>query len=211
FALHWQKTKKPAPLPTKVLAYLEKAGVPHEVLSHRTVYTAFDAASTMKRKLNEIAKSLLIKADQDYYLVLLPADHNLDLKKLQTAIGKHAKKTIKVVKIPGEEAVAQVAKVKKQALTAFGGLHKLPVIIDENLAKAKKAVFSSGSANHSVELAVKDFIKHEQALLAKFGVKRIVKKVKKQVKKEVKKDVKIVKKALNANSKPAAKKIVKKK
>ncbi|NTU98655.1 hypothetical protein HGA64_01445, partial [Candidatus Falkowbacteria bacterium] len=41
-----QKTKKPAPLPTKVLAYLEKAGVPHEVLSHRTVYTAFDAAST---------------------------------------------------------------------------------------------------------------------------------------------------------------------
>lgn len=174
-----QKAKKVLPVPPKVLAYLEKAGVPHEVLTHKTVYTAFDAASTLKKKLSEIAKSLLVKADQDYYLVLLPADRNLDLKKLQAAIGKQAKKTVKVIKIPGEEAVAQITKAKNQALSAFGGLHKLPVIVEAELAKAKKAVFASGSFNHSFELAVKDFLALEQAALAKFGVKRVIKKPKK--------------------------------
>jgi prolyl-tRNA editing enzyme YbaK/EbsC (Cys-tRNA(Pro) deacylase) len=171
--------KKIAPISPKIIAYLEKAGVPHEVISHKTVYTAYDAAQTLKRKLGEIAKSLLVKADQDYFVVILPADHNLDIKKLQAAIGKQTKKAIKVIKIPGGEVVEQITKTKNQALTAFGGLHNLPVIVDENLAKIKKAIFSAGNANHSIETAVKDFIKAEQAMVAKFGVKRVVKKVKK--------------------------------
>lgn len=171
--------KKISPISPKIIAYLEKAGVPHEVISHKTVYTAYDAAQTLRRKLGEIAKSLLVKADQDYFVVILPADHNLDIKKLQAAIGKQTKKAIKVIKIPGEEVVEQITKTKNQALTAFGGLHNLPVIVDENLAKIKKAIFAAGNANHSIETAVKDFIKGEQAMVAKFGVKRVIKKVKK--------------------------------
>lgn len=63
-----KKTK----LPAKLIKYLEKVEVKHEILEHRTVYTAYDAAATMRRKINEIAKSLLIKADKDYYLLICP-------------------------------------------------------------------------------------------------------------------------------------------
>lgn len=200
-----KKAAKVLPISPKVIAYLEKAGVPHEVIAHKTVYTAFDAAQTLKRKLSEIAKSLLVKADQDYFVVILPADQNLDIKKLQAAIGKQTKKAIKVIKIPGEEIVAQVTKTKNQALTAFGGFHNLPVIIDENLAKAKKAIFSAGNANHSIEAAVKDFIKGEQAIVGKFGVKRVIKKVKKPAAKPKAKPAKpAIKKA--PTKKPAKKK-----
>ena len=58
--------KKKTKLPAKLVKYLEKAGVKHEIIEHKTVYTAYDAAATMKKKLNEIAKSLFIKADKDY-------------------------------------------------------------------------------------------------------------------------------------------------
>jgi Cys-tRNA(Pro)/Cys-tRNA(Cys) deacylase len=170
-----KKTK----LPSKLVKYLEKAGVDHEILEHKTVYTALDAALTMRRKLNEIAKSLLVKADKDYYLVLLPADYNLDLKKLGKCIGMQTKKSVKVVKIPGEKVMEDVLKIKAGALSAFGGLHKLPVVIDKGLTKAKKAVFSSGSFNHSIEMAVKDFVKLEKAVLGSFGVKKKVKAQKK--------------------------------
>ena len=165
-------------LPEKLVKYLEKAGVPHSILEHKTVYTAFDAASTMGKKLNEVAKSLLVRADKDYYLVLLPADHNLDFKKLAVAIGKGEGKKIKAVKIPGEKIMGTLLRIKAGALSAFGGLHKLPVIMDKNLTKAKKAVFSSGSFNHSVEMAVKDFAKMENAVLGSFGVKKKIKIVK---------------------------------
>ena len=173
-----KKTKKTTKLPVKVVKYLEKAGINHKVLEHKTVYTALDAAATMKKKMGEIAKSLLIKADKDYYLVLLPADCNLDFKKLGTCIGRQTGKKVKVVKIPGEKIMEELLKIKVGAMSAFGGIYKLPVIMDKGLSKVKKAVFSSGSFNHSVEIAVKDFIKLENSILGSFGIKKKVKIVK---------------------------------
>lgn len=177
-----KKTKKTAKvkvkLPAKVIKYLEKAGVSHDLLTHRTVYTAYDVAATMGKKLGEIAKSLLVKADKDYYLVLLPADYNLDFEKLKKQIGKITDKEIKVVKIPGEKIMQETFKLKNDALSAFGTLYKLPVIMDKALAKAKKAIFSSGSFNYSVEMGVKDFVKLENAALGAFGVKKKIKIVK---------------------------------
>lgn len=168
------KTKK-TKLPPKVVEYLEKAGINHEILEHRTIYTAIDAAATMRKKLGEIAKTLLVKADKDYYLVLLPADNNLDFKKLGKCISVQTDKDVKTVKIPGEKIMENVLKVKAGAMSAFGNLHKIPVVVDKGLSKAKKAVFSSGSFNHSIEMAVKDFVKLENAIMGSFGIKKKVK------------------------------------
>jgi len=181
---------KATKLSKKLVEYLAKAGVRHNILEHRIVYTAYDAAATMNKKLNEIAKSLLVAADKDYYLVLLPADHNLDFKKLAQFISKSTGKKIKVVKIPGEKVMEKLLKVKAGAMSAFGALHKLPVVMEKRLASVKKAVFSSGSFNHSIEMAVKDFIKLEDVALGSFGVKKKIKLVKKSVKKVKKKPAK---------------------
>jgi Ala-tRNA(Pro) deacylase len=158
--------------PLKLEKYLEKTKIKHKVLEHKTVYTAYDVAATLGKKLNEIAKSLLVVADKNYYLAILPADHNLDFKKLAQLVGKTAGRKIKVVKIPGEEVMKGLLKVKAGAMSAFGGLHKLPVVMEKKLAATKKAIFSSGSFNHSVEMAVKDFIKLEKAVLGNFGIKK---------------------------------------
>jgi len=165
-------------LPAKLVKYLEGAGVKHEILEHKTVYTALDVAATMKKKMNEIAKSLLVKADKDYFLVLLPADYNLDFKKLAVCLGLYTGKKVKAVKIPSEKIMTKALKVKAGAMSAFGGLHKLPVVMDKGLKKAKKVVFASGSFDHSVEMAVKDFAKLENAVLGSFGVKKKIKKQK---------------------------------
>ena len=173
------KKRKPKPkLPIKLITYLEKAGVKHEVLEHKTVYTAIDAAATMKKKLDEVAKSLLVKADKDYFLVLIPADQNLDFKKLGSCIGVQTGKKIKVIKIPGEKMMENALKIRAGALTAFGNFHKVGVVMDKKLSKTKKAVFSSSSLNHSIEMAVKDFIKLENAVLGSIGIKKKIKKQK---------------------------------
>lgn len=182
-----KKTK----IPKKVLNYLEKSGIDHEILEHKTVYTAIDAALTMKKKLEEIAKSLLVKADKDYFLVLLPADYNLDLEKLKKVISKAHQKDIKIIKIPGEKIVEKTLKIKAGAISAFGNLHKVPVIVEKKLENIKKAVFSAGSSNHSIEIKIKDFIKLEKAILGSFGKKKKIKKVKKKgCKKNIKKNTK---------------------
>lgn len=171
-------TKPKAAFPEKLMKYLEAAGIPHEVISHRTVYTAYDAAATMKKKLNEIAKSILVKADKDYWLIILPADENVDFKKLGAFLKKVNKKEVKMIKIPGEKIITELLNLKNQTVGAFGKLHNLPVAVEKNLVKAKKAIFSSGDFNNSVQMKVNDFIRLENALLGSFGVKKKIKLIK---------------------------------
>ncbi|MBU0647305.1 YbaK/EbsC family protein, partial [Patescibacteria group bacterium] len=166
---------KQTKISAKIVNYLEKTGVKHNILEHKTVYTALDIATTMRKKLGEIVKSLLVVADKDYYLVLLPADHNLDFKKLAKAVGKLKNKTIKTIKIPEEKVMESLLKIKAGAMSAFGGIYKLPVIIDKKLVKLKNGFFSSGSFNHSIEMAIKDFVKLEKASLADFSIKKKIK------------------------------------
>lgn len=187
-------TKK-AKLPEKIIKYLDNIGAKYQILEHKTVYTAYDTAVTMQRKLNEIVKTLLVSAGKDFYLVLLPADHNLDFKKLGKVVKEKFGKPAEV-KIPKEKVMENLLKIKAGALSAFGGFHKINVILDKNLLKSKKALFSSGSFNHSVEMATKDFVKFENAIIGDFGIKKkikivkAVKKVKKSIKKKIKKKLK---------------------
>lgn len=167
--------KKTTKLPSKVVKYLEAKGIDHEILEHRTVYTAMDAAATMRRKLGEIAKSLFVKANKDYYVVVLSADRNVDFKRLGKVIGRETGQKAVTVKIPGEKIMENVLKVRAGTMSAFGGLHKLPVIADKGLARAKKAVFSAGSFNHSAEMLVRDFVALENAVLGDFGKKKNIK------------------------------------
>jgi len=129
----------------------------------------------MKKKMDEIVKSLLVKADKYYYIVCLPADENLDFKKLKKAIENVVGSKVKAVEIPNEKTMQKILKIKDEGTSAFGGFYKLPVVVEKKLAKLKKAVFSSGGFNHSVEMAVRDFIKLENAILDSFGIKKKVK------------------------------------
>ncbi len=173
-----KKVKKPrkTKISKKLENYLKKIDIKHNVLEHKTVYTAIDAAITMKRKFQEVVKNLLVKADKDYFLILLPADQNLDFQKTQKAIEKILGRKIKTIKIPSEKMIEKTFKIKAGALSSFGSLYKLPVLMERKISKIKKAVFPSGSFNHSIEMEVKDFIEQEKAKLALLGTKKKIKK-----------------------------------
>lgn len=180
-------------IPKKIQNYLEKAEAKFDIIEHRTVYTAYDAAQTMKRKIDEIVKNLVVKADKEYYLAVLPANKNLDLNKLKALINKNSEKAIKKVEIIKENALSKLFKVKPGLMPAFGNPYKIKVVMDKNLQKVKKAVFASGSDSESIEMVTKVFEKLEEPIVGLFSVakklpkQKITKPKKKAVKKTAKK------------------------
>lgn len=155
----------------KLTDYLKKAKVPFEVVTHKTVYTAYDAAQTLKMKLNEIVKSLMIKVDKEYYLVSVPADKNVDFKLLAKAI-KMMGGTAKKISIPHEKELVKVFKLKPGTLTGFGSMHKVKTVIDKDLKKLKQAIVSGGSVTQSLRMKINDYINMEKPLVASIGKKR---------------------------------------
>lgn len=188
------------PIPKKIKSYLDKQGVDYEEIAHKTVYTAYDVAQTLKKELKEIAKNLIIKADNTYALVIVPADKRLDLNKIKRAL------KVKKVSIPNEKVIVRVLKIKPGAVSSFGKLHKLEMLVDKAMLGTKKAIFSTGSVTDSVFLKVKDFIQLEEAKMADIAIKGGYKIPKRTKGKMVK-----VKKKVMAKKRTAKKKVVVKK
>lgn len=168
------------PISKKLLKKLEEAGIKHEIINHRKVFTALDAAATLKVKLEQVVKSLLIKVDKDFYLALLPANKNLDLKKLAKSLSVPQKK----VSIPKEKVMKTKFKVKPGAMSAFGSIYKIPVIVDKSLMKVRDGIFSSGSFVESLRIKTKDYLKFEEPIEANFSVAKKIKKSKVNKKKK---------------------------
>ena len=155
----------------KITNYLAALKIKAKPIVHKTVYTAYDAAQTLKMKLGEIMKSLMIKVDRDYYLVSVPADKNVDFKLLAKAI-KMMGGTAKKISIPSEKELTKVFKLKPGALTGFGSMHKVKSVIDKDLKKVKQAIVSGGSVTQSLKMKINDYINMEKPMVAPIGKKR---------------------------------------
>lgn len=143
-------------IPAKVTKHLEKNSVKYDVVEHKKVFTVYDLAQTTKEKLSTIAKTLLVKADKDYHLVVLPAHKRLNL----VAVKKITK--AKTVLLAKEKDMATKFKMKPGAMTPFGSLHKVAVILDKGLVKTEKVLMGAGSFTESLRVKMKDYVKAEQ-------------------------------------------------
>ncbi|MCX6746417.1 MAG: YbaK/EbsC family protein [Candidatus Parcubacteria bacterium] len=191
------------PVPKQIKNYLDKKGAKYAIVTHKKVYTAYDVAQTLKKKLDEIVKNLLVKTNKGFILVLLPASKRVDLNKLKKLLNAKGM-GVKKVEIPKEGAMVRIFKVKPGALGAFGSVHELEVYMDKNLQKVKKAIFPTGSFTDSVEMAMKEFEKLEKPIVgmfseakkfsarggSAFGGKKKVVKVAKKIVKKIKKVIK---------------------
>ncbi|MDD4290526.1 MAG: YbaK/EbsC family protein [Patescibacteria group bacterium] len=177
----------------KIQTYLQQNKLKHEIVPHKKVYTAYDASQTLKVNPKQIVKSLIVKVKNNFALILLSADKNIDFKKLAKQFGA---KEIDI-KIPNEKILMEKLKIKPGTAHVFGDIYKIPVIVERDLSKLKEAIFSSGDLTKSLKLKVNDFIKHQSAEIAQFGIaKKFKKAIKtgKKVKNVIKKGVKDIKK-----------------
>lgn len=140
-------------LKNKLTQYLKKYGIKFKILAHKVVYTAHDEAETQKKKINEVAKTVLVKADKALALVVVPAGKYVNLKAIKKAL------KAKTVEMAKEQDITKRLKSKIGLLHPFGNLYKLPTLLDRALARSKKIIASAGSYTESLEIAVKDFEK----------------------------------------------------
>lgn len=145
--------KKIKQLSNQITKLLDKGKVKYKVISHKVVYTAHDAAQTTKKKLSEIAKVVLVKADKSFVLIVLPAGKYVDFSGIKKAL--KAKK----VSMASEKDIEKYLKTKVGLLHPFGSQYNIQTLLDKGMAKTKKMISSAGSFSHSLEFSMKDFEK----------------------------------------------------
>jgi len=141
-------------VPKRIINFLDKSKIKYEIIEHKTVYTAFDKAQTLKVKPRIIGKTLILRGDKDLKVVLIGANKNLDLKKFKQ-LGKFKK-----VDFVSEKEVKKKFKgAKVGAIPAFGNLWKFKTFIDRSIFKEKEIFLNGGDYNFSIKINPEDFKK----------------------------------------------------
>jgi Ala-tRNA(Pro) deacylase len=178
--------KNSFPIPKKVDDFLKRSNVKFELAEHKTVYTAYDKAATLKIKPAVVGKVLAMKQEGRPVIVLVGADKNLDIEKIKKIL-----KTKKIDFLP-EAAIKEKFKgIDPGAIPPFIGMWGVNVLADKGFLTQPKIILSAGRYEWSVILTPAVFKKISPNLII-----GIFSKAKEKKRKPKKKTVKTAKKAI---------------
>jgi len=142
------------PVPKKLINFLEKSKVKYQIIEHKTVYTAYDKVQTLKVPEKMVGKTLILKTDGKLAMVLIPANKNLDKRKIKKLL--KAKK----VDLVSEKLIKNKFKgVKVGAVPPFGNLWGLGTFTDKSLINQPKLIVNGGDYNFSIKISSVSFKK----------------------------------------------------
>ena len=132
--------------------FLASSKIRYTVARHPVAYTAQEIAAAQHVPGRQLAKSVLVKTERGAVLAVLPAIHLIDLKKLKAALGA---KQLTIAK--ETDIKRQFPDIEVGAMSPFGNLYGVPVIVDRDLGEAEEVVFNGGSHTETVKLRYRDF------------------------------------------------------
>jgi len=140
-------------------AWLNSSGVSFTVLRHEPVFTSEQAAAVRGTSLASGAKALVVKAGEEFLLLVLPADRKLDSRKARGSKGKSTSFCLQ------REEVLNLTGLQPGSIPPFGSLFGLSTHCDPALGENASINFNAGDHAISIQMAFDDFIAMEKPQL----------------------------------------------
>ena len=148
----------------RLKAFLEGSHVKYTTAKHPVVYTAQEIAAAQHVPGRQLAKCVLVKTDHGPTLAVLPAMYLIDLKKLKAVLGA---KTLTIAK--EADIKEQFLDVEVGAMSPFGNLYQVPVVVDRVLGESEEIVFNAGSHTDTIKIRYRDFAALAKPRVGAFG------------------------------------------
>jgi Ala-tRNA(Pro) deacylase len=144
--------------------FLDSKGIKYLTISHSLAYTAQEIAASAHVHGKQLAKTVIVKIDARFAMVVLPANYRVDTARLKKASGAR-----KVEIASEEEFVELFPGCALGAMPPFGNLFDMEVWVDRTLTEDEDVVFNAGSHTELVKLSYKDYEKLVHPRIADFS------------------------------------------
>ncbi len=136
----------------RLKTFLDQNGVAYSQQTHTTAYTAAGVASVSHVKGREMAKAVMVMADEKLVMLVIPASTHVRLKMVKNALKAHD------VTLAAESDFAHVfADCEVGAMPPFGNLYGIPVFVDEALTKDAEISFNAGTHRELMKMKYDDY------------------------------------------------------
>jgi Ala-tRNA(Pro) deacylase len=140
-------------IPKRLIECLGENKVSYDVLHHPEAVTAQRIAQAEHVKGRHHAKVVMAKSGDQHLMIVLPADHHIDLEKIEKAVGKS-------VSLDNEKEFKPLfPDCVIGAMPPFGNLYDLPTYVDKSLAEQDYIVFEAGTHTDAIKMRYRDYEK----------------------------------------------------
>ncbi|WP_218079854.1 aminoacyl-tRNA deacylase [Anthocerotibacter panamensis] len=153
-------------IPTRLLQLLNEHQISYEVLHHPAAYTAQELAALEHIKARHYAKVVMVQTAETPLMAVLPADHHIDLSKLETVSGTHSPTLAREV-----EFQALFPDCAVGTMPPFGNLYGIPTYVDRSLTQDDYIVFEAGTHTEAVRMRYPDYERLAHPQIAEFTFK----------------------------------------
>jgi Ala-tRNA(Pro) deacylase len=137
---------------TKALKKLFKENkISYDVEKHKELFTAQQVAASEHITGYEFAKVVMLKCDSEMVMAVIPAPHEISIKKMK-------KLGYKKVKLASEGEFSNLfPDCDVGAMPALGNLYGLTFYVDNFFKKENEIIFNSGTHTETVKIKRKDY------------------------------------------------------
>jgi Ala-tRNA(Pro) deacylase len=144
-----------------VTEFLERHGVPYEVVEHERTQTAAAEARAAGMPPADVAKTVVLRDQEGVRLAVIPASHRLDLHKVKRELGS---KGLRLV--TEQEMAEEFGDFEVGAVPPFGPLFHALELVDERLLDHDRILCGGGDHEHGVLVDPHDMVRAGQARVA---------------------------------------------
>ncbi|MFO8078993.1 MAG: YbaK/EbsC family protein [Armatimonadota bacterium] len=148
----------------KILDYLSDAEVDFEVRHHEERFTAQEEAEAGRIPGHMFAKTVVVRADDENVMLVLPASHRVDLDRLEDVFGARPHL------LPEDEMAELFPGCDVGAEPPFGSQYDLRTVVDEHLAKQERIAVRACNHHEIVLMSYEDYARLEEPEVASFAV-----------------------------------------
>lgn len=132
--------------------FLSKERISFEKMRHPSTFTANRVAQALHVPGRKMAKSVLVRTNHGYMLVVLPATCRIDMDQLRQELGEQE------VGLAAEDEIEQIfSDCEPGAMPPFGSLYHLPTVVDETLGKDDEIVFEGQDHEEAIRMKYQDY------------------------------------------------------
>jgi Ala-tRNA(Pro) deacylase len=137
---------------TKLKEFLDNHGVKYVSIRHSPAFTATEVADSSHVAGRDFAKTIVVRIDDSFALVVLPASRRLVLADLRELL------QTPLVRLATEAEIRDLfPDCELGAMPPFGHLYGLPVYVAESLVNEPEIAFNAGTHTEVIKMSYEDF------------------------------------------------------
>lgn len=144
--------------------YLDDEEIQYDTIAHPVDYTAQEIAGAIHIPGKRMVKAVILKADDQYIMCVLPAIHLIDLDKLKNL------SNTKSIRLADEAEIAKLfPEYEVGAEPPFGHLYGLKVYCDKSLEDEDEIVCNAGTHTDVFRMKFADYRRLANPIVTDFG------------------------------------------